>query len=96
MYLGEIVETAPTRALLDAPAHPYTQALLSAVPRLDRGARRARIRLTGDLPSPLAPPPGCRFHTRCPAVMERCRHLAPALSTLADGRRVACHLYPQP
>jgi oligopeptide/dipeptide ABC transporter ATP-binding protein len=94
MYLGEIVETAPTRVLLEAPAHPYTRALLSAVPRLDRREQRDRIRLTGDLPSPLEPPNGCRFHTRCPSAMPICKREAPALTTLADGRRVACHLYP--
>ncbi len=96
MYLGEIVETAPTRVLLEAPAHPYTQALLSAVPRLDRKEQRDRIRLTGDLPSPLEPPTGCRFHTRCPSAMPVCKQRAPVLTTLADGRRVACFLYPAP
>jgi len=93
MYLGEIVETAPTRALLESPAHPYTQALLSAIPRLERGQQRSRIRLTGDLPSPLAPPAGCKFHTRCPAAMAICRRQAPALTSLGVGRRVACHLH---
>ncbi|HET9024582.1 MAG TPA: dipeptide ABC transporter ATP-binding protein [Burkholderiaceae bacterium] len=94
MYLGEIVEMAPARTLLEAPAHPYTQALLSAVPRLERAQRRTRVRLTGDLPSPLAPPAGCKFHTRCPHAMDLCRQQAPALATLADGHVVACHLYP--
>ena len=93
MYLGEIVETAPTRVLLESPAHPYTQALLSAVPRLERGRQRDRIRLTGDLPSPLAPPPGCKFHTRCPSAMEICRREAPALTSLGEGRWVTCHLH---
>ena len=73
--------------------HPYTQALLSAVPRLERAQRRARVRLTGDLPSPLAPPAGCKFHTRCPHAMDLCRQQAPALAPLADGHVVACHLY---
>jgi len=94
MYLGEIVEMAPARTLLEAPAHPYTQALLSAVPRLDRAQRRARVRLTGDLPSPLAPPPGCKFHTRCPHATDVCRRDLPALAPLAEGHVVACHLYP--
>jgi oligopeptide/dipeptide ABC transporter ATP-binding protein len=93
MYLGDIVESGPTRLLLDAPAHPYTQALLSAVPRLERHARRERVRLAGDLPSPLAPPDGCKFHTRCPAVMDVCRTVAPVLAPIADGRVVACHLH---
>ncbi len=94
MYLGEIVELAPARALLDAPAHPYTQALLSAVPQLDRAQRRPRLRLSGDLPSPLAPPFGCKFHTRCPKAMDVCRHQPPRLAPQGDGRVVACHLYP--
>ena len=94
MYLGELVELAPARTLLEAPAHPYTQALLSAVPRLERAQRRARVRLTGDLPSPLAPPPGCKFHPRCPHAMDICRQQAPSLATLAEGHAVACHLYP--
>jgi oligopeptide/dipeptide ABC transporter ATP-binding protein len=96
MYLGEIVETAPTPVLLEAPAHPYTRALLSAVPRLERSDRRDRIRLTGDLPSPLNPPSGCRFHTRCPSAMPVCRREAPVLTALAEGHRVTCHLYPTP
>jgi oligopeptide/dipeptide ABC transporter ATP-binding protein len=94
MYLGEIVEMAPARTLLEAPAHPYTQALLSAVPRLERAQRRTRVRLTGDLPSPLAPPPGCKFHTRCPHATDVCRRDLPALAPLAEGHVVACHLYP--
>jgi oligopeptide/dipeptide ABC transporter ATP-binding protein len=96
MYLGEIVETAPTPVLLEAPAHPYTRALLSAVPRLERSDRRDRIRLTGDLPSPLNPPSGGRFHTRCPSAMPVCRREAPVLTALAEGHRVTCHLYPTP
>jgi oligopeptide/dipeptide ABC transporter ATP-binding protein len=96
MYLGEIVEMAPARTLLEAPAHPYTQALLSAVPRLERAQRRTRVRLTGDLPSPLAPPPGCKFHTRCPHATDVCRRDPPALAPLAEGHVVACHLYPGP
>src|SRR5262249_39602405 len=91
MYLGEIVETGPTRALIAAPKHPYTQALLAAAPRLK--AEGQRTRLAGDPPSPLAPPPGCKFHTRCPAAMPQCRSVHPAPITVAPGHVVACHLY---
>jgi len=92
MYLGKIVEIAPTAALFGQPRHPYTQALLSAVPRADPGRRRQRIVLQGDVPSPLAPPAGCPFHTRCPAVMERCRSEAPPWRTAGTGHRYTCHL----
>ncbi len=92
MYLGQVVEEGPARTLLDAPAHPYTQALLAAVPRVD-GVAATRQRLEGDLPSPLNPPPGCRFHTRCPKAMAVCRQRAPKVTTVAPGHTVACHLY---
>jgi oligopeptide/dipeptide ABC transporter ATP-binding protein len=92
MYLGEVVELGPARQVLRGPTHPYTQALLSALPRKTAAARAQRIRLEGELPSPLAPPPGCRFHTRCRHVMPRCREERPALRPGADGRVVACHL----
>jgi oligopeptide/dipeptide ABC transporter ATP-binding protein len=92
MYLGQVVEEGPARALLEAPAHPYTQALLAAVPRVD-GAARSRQRLEGDLPSPLDPPKGCRFHTRCPKAMAVCRERAPKITTVAPGHTVACHLH---
>jgi oligopeptide/dipeptide ABC transporter ATP-binding protein len=92
MYLGEIVETGPVRTVLEAPRHPYTQALLSAVPRIDGDAKVDRVRLTGDLPSPINPPSGCKFHTRCPLAMEICRKEKPVHKSLADGVRVACHL----
>ncbi len=92
MYLGQIVELGPARRLLQAPAHPYTQALLDAVPRIDAEARDRRP-LGGDVPSPLAPPPGCRFHTRCPHATEQCRTVAPEHRTVAPGHHVACHLY---
>jgi oligopeptide/dipeptide ABC transporter ATP-binding protein len=92
MYLGEIVETGPVRSVLEAPRHPYTQALLSAVPRIDAGAKPERVRLTGDLPSPIDPPPGCKFHTRCPLAMDVCRRDKPAHKMLAGGVRAACHL----
>ena len=92
MYLGEIVELGPTRLILDSPRHPYTQALLSAVPRLEHAGRHERVRLQGDLPSPLNPPPGCKFHTRCPHATEQCRAVPPRTVRLADGRLAACHL----
>ncbi len=96
MYLGKIVEVAPKRRIFAAPAHPYTKALLSAVPVPDPTAPRNRIILKGDVPSPINPPKGCRFHTRCPYVFERCRHDEPELRALADGQFAACHLHDLP
>ncbi len=92
MYLGQIVELAPTRDLFARPQHPYTEALLSAVPVPDPLAKRNRIILAGDVPSPIHPPSGCRFHTRCPYVMDRCRTETPAIRETAPGHFVACHL----
>jgi len=92
MYLGKIVETAPKRQIFTAPRHPYTRALLSAVPVPTPGAARQRIILKGDVPSPSNPPSGCRFHTRCPYVFDRCRSEEPALRPIADGQFAACHL----
>jgi peptide/nickel transport system ATP-binding protein len=92
MYLGEIVEEAPAEALFTSPRHPYTEALLSAVPIPDPTRKRQRILLPGDVPNPADPPPGCRFHTRCPKVFDRCRVEAPRLTEPAPGRRAACHL----
>jgi len=92
MYLGQIVEQAPTAALYETPAHPYTKALLSAIPVPDPHRRRERIVLTGDVPSPAAPPPGCRFHTRCPAVMPRCSREEPPAYRVGEGHEVRCFL----
>ena len=94
MYLGKIVEIAEKRMIYAAPQHPYTQALIAAVPVLrpqDRGRGR-RARLAGDIPSALNPPGGCRFHTRCPHVMDVCRTKEPLLRTTSAGHQVACHL----
>ena len=96
MYLGRIVEQAEVGDLYRTPKHPYTQALLSAIPVPDPQTKRSRIVLEGDVPSPQHPPPGCPFHTRCPKVMDRCRTEVPAFRDIgADGRphRVACHLH---
>ena len=94
MYLGRIVETAPTDELFERPHHPYTAALLSAVPVADPAARKTRVLLGGDVPSPLAPPAGCAFHTRCPAVLDRCRDEVPPVRTAGDGHTYVCHLEP--
>ena len=90
MYLGRLVELAPAAELYRAPRHPYTQALISAIPTIG-GDRRERIVLTGDLPSPTAPPAGCRFHTRCPYADERCRREAPGLRQVGPEHWAACH-----
>jgi peptide/nickel transport system ATP-binding protein len=96
MYLGKIVELAPKRNIFAAPKHPYTKALLSAVPVPEPGAARARIILKGDVPSPINPPKGCRFHTRCPYVFDRCRVEEPPLRLLTDDQFAACHLHDLP
>ncbi|MBP1842483.1 peptide/nickel transport system ATP-binding protein/oligopeptide transport system ATP-binding protein [Rhizobium petrolearium] len=91
MYLGEIVEMGPVERVLQSPRHPYTQSLLSAVPDVDSPGLRKRVKLTGDLPSPQAPPPGCKFHTRCPLAVERCRTDVPVVRTVGEGHTAACH-----
>ncbi|MCC8935972.1 ATP-binding cassette domain-containing protein [Bradyrhizobium sp. Arg68] len=92
MYLGRIVEMAPRQKIFTAPGHPYTKALLSAVPVPEPGAARNPIILKGDVPSPINPPKGCRFNTRCPFVFDRCKAEEPQLRSAGDGQWVACHL----
>ncbi len=92
MYLGKIVEQAAARDILRTPRHPYTQALISAVPEADPDTKRQRILLPGDVPSPIHPPGGCPFHPRCPVAEARCRVEAPGLEESAPGHLTACHL----
>ncbi len=91
MYLGKIVEEASTKELFERPLHPYTQALLSAIPVPNPDAKRERIILQGDVPSPANPPSGCRFHPRCPYTTQRCKEEEPSLKDVGGGHRVACH-----
>ncbi|HWD94585.1 MAG TPA: dipeptide ABC transporter ATP-binding protein [Verrucomicrobiae bacterium] len=92
MYLGKIVELAEAKAIIRVPKHPYTQALISAVPVMDPDLKRQRIVLPGDVPSPIHPPSGCPFHPRCPIAEERCRAEIPTLREIAHGHFAACHL----
>jgi oligopeptide/dipeptide ABC transporter ATP-binding protein len=94
MYLGRLVERAPVDELFAQPLHPYTRALMSAVPVPDPQAQHDRQRLEGDVPSPIAPPPGCHFHPRCPEVFQPCPHIDPPLIEHSPDHLVACHLYP--
>lgn len=93
MYLGRIVEFADRDSIFERPCHPYTQALLSAVPHANPRRRADRVILPGDVPSPISPPSGCHFHTRCPLAEERCKTQSPGNFEIAPGHRVACHLY---
>jgi len=93
MYLGRLAEMAPTERLFATPMHPYTQALLAAVPSVTQRKQKRRVVLSGDVPTPFNPPQGCRFHTRCPLVMDRCREVEPSWRDTGDGHFVACHLY---
>jgi oligopeptide/dipeptide ABC transporter ATP-binding protein len=91
LYLGRVVESGPTSELLNVPAHPYTQALRSAVPEIDMAARRSRLVLPGEPPDAASPPPGCVFHPRCPLAIDRCATEVPALREVRPGRQAACH-----
>ena len=91
MYLGRLVESAPTRRLFQSPRHPYTKALLSAIPSLDPDDRGKAQRLEGEIPSPTNPPPGCKFHTRCPLATDLCRRDEPKLEDVGGGQLIACH-----
>jgi oligopeptide/dipeptide ABC transporter ATP-binding protein len=94
MYLGKIVEEGPTDEVFARPAHPYTRALMAAVPVVDKAARRDRIILEGTVPSPIDPPSGCRFHTRCFAKIGKvCQENEPSLQEMTPGHRVSCHLF---
>jgi peptide/nickel transport system ATP-binding protein len=95
MYLGSVVEQGTTKQIFTNTMHPYTKALLSAVPVPDPDAKKNRIILTGDIPSPANPPKGCKFHTRCSECMEVCKTVVPKLIEYEPGHKVACHLYPQ-
>jgi len=91
MYLGTLVETAPTRELFTNPSHPYTKALLSSIPSLDPDDRKKAQKLEGEIPSPANPPPGCKFHTRCPIAEDRCRKDVPQWKKLSEGHFASCH-----
>jgi oligopeptide/dipeptide ABC transporter ATP-binding protein len=92
MYLGRIVESGDAKEVCRAPKHPYTQALISAIPKLDPDTKRQRIILSGDVPSPIHPPGGCPFHPRCPIAEPRCKTEVPELREINPGHHAACHL----
>jgi len=92
LYLGQVMEICDARRLLEDPLHPYTQALISAIPAVEPGRRRDRIVLSGEIPSPIDPPPGCPFQARCPRAIDKCGHVRPALVDVGDSRRIACHV----
>lgn len=92
MYLGKLVEMGDSEEIFTRPRHPYTQALISAIPEIDPEHEAKPIKLSGEIPSPINPPSGCRFHTRCPYAVERCKNEMPELRTAEDGHAVACHL----
>ncbi len=91
MYLGQIVEIAPTKQLFANTRHPYTKALLSAIPDLDPDAEQTATKLEGEIPSPINPPPGCKFHTRCPLAQDRCKTAEPEWREIDDDHFVSCH-----
>lgn len=91
MYLGKIVEMGPNRSIFHDPRHPYTQTLLAAVTIPDPEIRRSRIILSGEMPSPTNPPPGCRFHTRCPLAADKCKNMEPELKDIGSGQMLSCH-----
>ncbi|MDR1977103.1 MAG: ATP-binding cassette domain-containing protein [Synergistaceae bacterium] len=93
MYLGKMMEIAPTAAIFDNPLHPYAKALLSSIPMPDPTRKTEQVLLEGDIPSPINPPSGCRFHTRCPQAMERCSQSEPPMTDAGEGHGVACFLY---
>ena len=93
MYLGNMVEIADYDKLYEKRYHPYTEALLSAIPQVDQNVKTERIHLEGEVPSPSNPPSGCRFHTRCSKACDRCRQEVPELKEVTEGHFVACHLY---
>lgn len=92
MYLGRVMESGPSRAVCQSPFHPYTQALISAIPTIDLGSRKSRLLLSGDVPSPIHPPSGCPFQTRCPRVLPICRMQMPGMREIEPGHHAACHL----
>jgi oligopeptide/dipeptide ABC transporter, ATP-binding protein, C-terminal domain len=96
MYLGKLVELADSEKLIDNPLHPYTQALIAAIPIPDPTAKKAEVKIKGEIPSPINPPPGCRFHPRCPYAFDRCKVEEPKLKEVEPGHFVACHLYDKP